>query len=68
MELADHVKTEVEYRVVQKAVIYKKKHLFLFVNTRGFVIPFTTFRDEAQAAEVIAFLQSRGVTVETVDQ
>lgn len=66
VDLSDQIRTEVEYRSLQKAVIYKNRQLFLLVNTRGFVIPFTTFRDEAQAAEVVAFLQSRGVTVETV--
>lgn len=68
VELYNQVRTEVEYSSLQRAVIYNNRYLFLLLNTGGFAIPYTAFQDEAQAAEVVAFLQNRGVTVETVDQ
>lgn len=58
-EIAPDNKSEINYTALDKITVIKNRYVFLFLDgVRGYVVPFSCFKSEAQEKEFIDFLST----------
>lgn len=58
-EIASDNKSEINYTAVDRIAVVKNRYIFLFLDQiRGYVVPFSCFKSEAQEKEFIDFLST----------
>ena len=65
--VTDDIKYDVQYRCVEKAVLYKNSSFFLITKRMVFTVPCRCLAGQATVQEFADFLRSRGIALETIE-